>query len=173
MRLSNTASFFCTSTCLDMKGLASICKDFQTRLVSAAGISGSALSRWILLLGHSVPPPPIPSLCLTLFPVIFSDQWRRKKNQWSKVITWRKIQRRPEARPATWVPFHASAAATQTHSTSLYSHLKQHEQPEALYPMWPIPPQRKLPDCTTVHCHCLPNSCAIDPQSHALGPWQH
>ena len=98
------------------------------------------------------------SLSLSLFLVIFSDQWRREKNQWSKVITWRKIQRRPEARPATWVPFHASAAATQTHSARLYSHLKQHEQRSALYPLWPIPPQRKLPDCTAAHRHCLPNS---------------
>lgn len=130
---------------------------------------GSVVNCWISALGQSMfpwpslqtRPPPAPlalPLFLTHFLVIFSDQWRREKNQWGKVITWPKIQRRPEARPATWVPFHASAAATQTRNASLYSHLKQQELHDAAHPWWPIPPQRKLPDCTAAHRRCLPNS---------------
>lgn len=135
---------------------------------------GSVVNCWISALGQSMfpwpslqtcppptslpQPPPTTHLFLTHFLVIFSDQWRREKNQWGKVITWREIQRRPEARPATWVPFHASAAATQTRNASLYSHLKQQEPRDAPHPWWPIPPQRKLPDCTAAHRRCLPNS---------------
>lgn len=118
------------------------------RAKRSVATQGSAVNRWISVLGQSMVPLRSLPLSFSLVPVIFSDQWSREKNQWSKVITWRKIQRRPEARPTTWVPFHASAAATQTHSAGLFPHLKQQEQPDAAYPLWPIRPQRKVPDCT-------------------------
>lgn len=145
-------------------------------LLQISGLRGSiatpglVVNCWISALGQSMfpwpslqtcPPPtllPLAPRFLTHFLVIFSDQWRREKNQWGKVITWRKIQPRPEARPATWVPFHASAAATQTRNARLYSHLKQQEPRDAPHPWWPIPPQRKLPDCTAAHRRCLANS---------------
>lgn len=134
-------------------------EDLNHRLVGIA-TQGSAVNCWISVLGQSMVslslyPSLFSSLFLSLFPVIFSDQWRREKNQWSKVITWQKIQWRPEARPATWVPFHASAAATQTHSSSLCFHLKQHEQPDALHPFVTYSSPEETP---RLHCSTPPLS---------------